>query len=431
MLNDKELKNYLIIDNEKKYNEINKKIMQVTKTYFKTIKNHSFEITQIENKLNEYNLKSSIKIKQLLQNQQILIKELISFINKIITHKTSPEINLLEIVDKKDICSINEDNKKFQTKSIKNLKNLFPRNITSNSHDITSKTQKINIKKYFKSTDKNCQIKNIYTNNRWKNKNKISNKNQMIALLNNISLKSIKDLKNNSDFIKHPNKSEKKLLNKQQIKKEIELSNKKLFKSKSELEIPNNARIMNHSYKIKTKSLSNINPCYSNGNYTIDEEKNNNYLNYDYERQSSGYNRTYNDGSLPNLLSMPKKQKKIKYRPSKSIPRMEDFYLINNYTFTNFNFTNNSSHKSIDNIYNRNEHPLIFLNTNITNIHNINNLIKGNNSSKKFWKQIFPIPFINNGIQIIPTRYTKEVLNSSYKILNKYRGNKFKKSNYY
>ena len=107
MLNDKELKNYLIIDNEKKYNEINQKIMQVTKTYFKTIKNHSFEITQIENKLNEYNLKSSIKIKQLLQNQQILIKELISFINKIITHKTSPEINLLEIVDKKDICSIN------------------------------------------------------------------------------------------------------------------------------------------------------------------------------------------------------------------------------------------------------------------------------------------------------------------------------------
>ena len=74
---------------------------------------------------------------------------------------------------------------------------------------------------------------------------------------------------------------------------------------------------------------------------------------------------------------------------------------------------------------------IIFLNTNITNIHNINNLIKGNNSSKKFWKQIFPIPFINNGIQIIPTRYTKEVLNSSYKILNKYRGNKFKKSYYY
>ena len=41
---------------------------------------------------------------------------------------------------------------------------------------------------------------------------------------------------------------------------------------------------MNHSFKIKTKNLSNINPCYSNGNYTIDEERNN-YLNYDYEKQ--------------------------------------------------------------------------------------------------------------------------------------------------
>lgn len=64
------------------------------------------------------------------------------------------------------------------------------------------------------------------------------------------------------------------------------------------------------------------------------------------------------------------------------------------------------------------------MNTNITNIHN---LIKDNNSSKKFGNKLtqFLIPFINNGIQIIPAKYTKEVLNSSYKIINKYKGNKF------
>ena len=40
--------------------------------------------------------------------------------------------------------------------------------------------------------------------------------------------------------------------------------------------------------------------------------------------------------------------------------------------------------------------------------------------------EICSVPYINNGKRIIPTRYTKEVLNKSYKILNKYEQKRFK-----
>ena len=110
----------------------------------------------------------------------------------------------------------------------------------------------------------------------------------------------------------------------------------------------------------------------------------------------------------------------------KSIPLKEEYYLINNYTFTNFNITNNSSYKSIGNSYNRKNNSLIFLNT---NINNINTLFINNHSINKNRKKIYSAPYINNGIQIVPTRYTKEVLNSSYKILKKYKNKSVKKFN--
>lgn len=37
-------------------------------------------------------------------------------------------------------------------------------------------------------------------------------------------------------------------------------------------------------------------------------------------KSNSRYNITHNEGSLLNLLSKPKKQKKIKYSPNKYIP---------------------------------------------------------------------------------------------------------------
>ena len=65
MLGQNDLKYYIISDNTQKYKEINNKIIKFTKLYFYTMKNHSYQITQIENKLNEYNIKSHINIKEL------------------------------------------------------------------------------------------------------------------------------------------------------------------------------------------------------------------------------------------------------------------------------------------------------------------------------------------------------------------------------
>lgn len=434
MLSRNDLKYYIIKDNTKKYDEINLKIMNLAKTYFKTMKNHSFQITQIENKLNEYNIKSNIKIKQLMQNQQLLIKELINIINNILLKKTSPEDILLGNDNKSEKCSI--ENNKTQSKTINNLKTNFPTKIILiKDSDVNEEKEKINMKKYLKTLTKNNQNNSIDRNHNNKScRTKISNKNKMIPLTIN-SLKTIDDMTNNSElnnmkyFVNNKNKYGKKILNKQQIKKEIELSYKKLIKSKSTSEISNKSKkISNTSYSKTTNQMNNYknNPGYSNGNYTIDEERNINSLNSDHERQTSGYNRTaYNDGSLPNLLSKPNETKKIKYRIVKGIPLKEEFYLINNYTFTNFNITNTSLHKSADNFCSRNNHPIIFLNT---NINNVNNLLRNNSSVKKIRKKVYSIPYINNGIQIFPNRYTKEVLNSSYKILNKYKRNKYKRN---
>ena len=93
MMDVNDLKYYVISDITQKYNDINKKIIKFTKLYFYTKKNHSYQITQIENKLNEYNIKGKVKLKQLLENQQNIIKELIKIINNILKDIRNHENN--------------------------------------------------------------------------------------------------------------------------------------------------------------------------------------------------------------------------------------------------------------------------------------------------------------------------------------------------
>jgi hypothetical protein len=92
MLGQNDLKYYIISDNTQKYKEINNKIIKFTKLYFYTMKNHSYQITQIENKLNEYSIKDEVKIKLLLENQQNIIKELIKIINDIFQENRNIDI---------------------------------------------------------------------------------------------------------------------------------------------------------------------------------------------------------------------------------------------------------------------------------------------------------------------------------------------------
>ena len=427
MLNLNDLNSYVIYDDTKKYDKINQIIIEEAKNYYKTMKNHSYQITQIENKLNEYNIKSHINIKELLQRQQNIIKELVNIINHLLSSYITPDNNIIRNNNRNNNNSIVKNKKNKNDKNINNFKvNTHLNNSIDKSQILLLKNSKLNIKKYFNNKNFNKPINSVDRNLHKRNNNTKSITNKNIIPLNIVSLKSINDLKYNPDsininfFDNNNNKFEKKYLNKQQIKKEIEISNKKLFKSGSSSEISNKTKINKNNLYIKTNEFGDSEQFYRN--YTIDEEGNNLSFNYDQEKQSLLYNRTEIDGNLPNLLSKPKIIKKTKYRSAKKIPLKEEYYLINNYTFTNFNFTNSTSNKSTGNLNNRNNSSTTVMNS------NLNRIFKNyNNSQKKFEQQIYSMPYINNGIQIIPTRITKEVLSSSYKVLNKYKNKRNKK----
>ena len=427
MLNLNDLNSYVIYDDTKKYDKINQIIIEEAKNYYKTMKNHSYQITQIENKLNEYNIKSHINIKELLQRQQNIIKELVNIINHLLSSYITPDNNIIRNNNRNSNNSIVKNKKNKNDKNINNFKvNTHLNNSIDKSQILLLKNSKLNIKKYFNNKNFNKPINSVDRNLHKRNNNTKSITNKNIIPLNIVSLKSINDLKYNPDsininfFDNNNNKFEKKYLNKQQIKKEIEISNKKLFKSGSSSEISNKTKINKNNLYIKTNEFGDSEQFYRN--YTIDEEGNNLSFNYDQEKQSLLYNRTEIDGNLPNLLSKPKIIKKTKYRSAKKIPLKEEYYLINNYTFTNFNFTNSTSNKSTGNLNNRNNSSTTVMNSNNNRIFKNNN-----NSQKKFEQQIYSMPYINNGIQIIPTRITKEVLSSSYKVLNKYKNKRNKK----
>ena len=428
MLNLNDLNSYVIYDDTKKYDKINQIIIEEAKNYYKTMKNHSYQIAQIENKLNEYNIKSHINIKELLQRQQNIIKELVNIINHLLSSYITPDNNIIRNNNRNGNNSIVKNKKNKNDKNINNFKvNTHLNNSIDKSQILLLKNSKLNIKKYFNNKNFNKPINSVDRNLHKRNNNTKSITNKNIIPLNIVSLKSINDLKYNPDSINinffdnnNNNKFEKKYLNKQQIKKEIEISNKKLFKSGSSSEISNKTKINKNNLYIKTNEFGDSEQFYRN--YTIDEEGNNLSFNYDQEKQSLLYNRTEIDGNLPNLLSKPKIIKKTKYRSAKKIPLKEEYYLINNYTFTNFNFTNSTSNKSTGNLNNRNNSSTTVMNS------NLNRIFKNyNNSQKKFEQQIYSMPYINNGIQIIPTRITKEVLSSSYKVLNKYKNKRNKK----
>ena len=141
MISKNALKNYIIFDNNNKYDEINGRIIKVTNLYFKVMKNYSFQLTQIENKLNEYNIKNDIKIKQLLQSQQSIIKDLINIINKILSYKVQTETILTGNDIQIEKNSILRDN---YMDAINNLKIDFPLKKTNNkNYEINTEKEKI------------------------------------------------------------------------------------------------------------------------------------------------------------------------------------------------------------------------------------------------------------------------------------------------
>ena len=156
MLGINDLKYYVITDMTPKYDEINRKIIKFTKLYFNTMKNHSFQISQIENKLNEYNIKGEVKIKQLLENQQNIIKELIKIVN-----------NCLKEIRNNEILKKNEEYFPLKQKNIIMNNNLhiftvphYPNPITkANYSKNKTKEKRTNTSENYKNTTTNDTLR--------------------------------------------------------------------------------------------------------------------------------------------------------------------------------------------------------------------------------------------------------------------------------
>ena len=450
MLGINDLKYYTISDETQKYEEINNKIIKFTKLYFYTMKNHSYQLAQIENKLNQYSIKGEVKIKQLLENQQTIIKELIKIINNILKEIKSDIITKKKedyIPVKQKNIVMNNNLNIFTTPHYTITKSNFLKNNIKERRIINTNTNEIIRINLNKSVDDKVNTKLL--NQKKVALNVIDPKtrnefNGTLSLLNNV--KSSK-LKNKKFFGRY--------LNKEKPKKEENNNNlkHKIIKSMSTSEISYQKKNHNKNNLIlKTSNISNNiisnnnnNPIYINNNYTIDEEKSDNIdgISIINERlnsiSSSNLNENY--GILPHILT--KRKKRIKYRVSgsgkivltdnnlnmvrvksaKEIPLKSELYLNFNSSFPNFTITNTSIDKITDFSCNkRSNSTLCFYNGNLNLIKDKKKIIKNINN------EIYSVPYIYNGKRIIPTRFTKEVYNSSYKILNKYEKRRVKKN---
>ena len=427
-----DLKYYFISDITQKYDEINKKIIKFTKLYFFTMKNHSYQITQIENKLNEYNIKGEVKIKELLENQQGIIKELIKIINNILAKirndETSNKIEDFIPLKQKNIIM----NNNLHIFALPNY-NIGKINYTKNNiKENKGRIVKIRVNK---SVDDKI------------NNKKVLNQKKIIKI-DITEQKHGKEYKNNinNNLPKQKNKKNffEKYINKEKPK-ESKVLKHKILKSKSSSEISYKPKPQNKNLILKTNNINNTtsitNNNYYNNNYTIDEERNDNIegISFINDRQNS-CSCDINDNQ-----EILKRKKKIKYRErrkkvlltdnngknllrmrsAKEIPIKKEFYLNYHsyFPYYFYNITNSSVDKNSEFSFNkRSNSSLSFFSG------NLNNIIKENNRAiKSFENEIYSIPYINNGKRIIPTRFTKEVLNNSYKILNKYEQKMSKK----
>ena len=180
MLNLNDLNSYVIYDDTKKYDKINQIIIEEAKNYYKTMKNHSYQITQIENKLNKYNIKSHINIKELLQRQQNIIKELVNIINHLLSSYITPDNNIIRNNNRNGNNSIVKNKKNKNDKNINNFKvNTHLNNSIDKSQILLLKNSKLNIKKYFNNKNFNKPINSVDRNLHKRNNNtkSITNKN--------------------------------------------------------------------------------------------------------------------------------------------------------------------------------------------------------------------------------------------------------------
>lgn len=401
-----ELKNLVILDTTQKYDKINKKILKSSKIYFNIVNNSSLETISSE-KNNNNSFLGDIKIKELLENQHNLIKELVNIINTILIENINNEV--IKRYEDESSDSLEEKQKNIITN-----KNLNMLSKSNNENKSKSNKNKSENKKERKNIAKNNKNNNIKKN---ENNNLISKKlvrQKDIIPLNVIFPKTNNEYNGALSFFK---------INSNQ---KIEFNPNKSMNKIFYYETSNNPKKKDNNFPTLGHINVNNNSYYKN-NYTIDEERNDTAIN---ERQTSiTSNHILDDdiGLSPEKLNS-KKQKK------------------NNNVNKNFfenerNYTNNISYKKspMKGIYYVRSVPNIFLknlsgkkegfsnekrNNTSFNFFKKKNILSSNKNSyviNKIRKNVlFSVPYINNGKINSPSRQTKKLLSSSYKKINRY-----------
>lgn len=421
-----EFKYFVISDTTQKYEEINKKILKFTKIYFNLTKNYYTQLIQIENKINNYNNFGEIKITQLIENQHKIIKELVKIINDIFLEKINSEV--IKKLEGKSIDTFYEP--LTQKKNIMN-KNL---DIFSHSNYFSKKPNYIQNNKKEKIYKDNNYIKNnIIKNNIKNNLNKKIDDNLISRKLNNqkkiIPINIIAPRTNNefNGAISFLNINSNNIINNFKPYEKYSYSKMEYSPIKTISNFDNNKSFLKHN------NINNIS-YYMNNNYTIDEEKNDN--NSANERQItiiSNNNYEEDNSTLPDMLSLRKK--KIKYRSPNTKPSEKNLNSNRNF---NKHFTPSKSElyfnvlpTSLLNAFNDNSEDFnynkrsnTFFNFFKPNLYNMDKEKK--NLLKLVKTKVYSVPYINNGKINIKSRLTKEILNTSYKKLNKYKRMKCK-----
>ena len=377
MNNKEKYASVLIETNREKFSIVNNKISKTFKEYYNLVDTYSYEISYIENSINSFKPKKKFKIKNFIDNQQLLIKELVNIINNLLLSIKVHSNKEANSKSKKSIKSIIEKN----NTNINYLKNKISetnrqKNTDNNMLKLNSKNQFeenisfLNIKKKKKEIKINQYInKPKITENM---KNGFSSKNSTISNIISFSTKNKSFLNNSNSFLSDINN----IVNTNPIYK-----NENKSTSSPQMKKANKIRLKLTNYNNKKKEV--LNSSFQSNKTQIKEKM----------RKSASYK---SFDKIPISISANSISNMIYKSRSKSIVPLQisDFSLKKeNIPYsTHFDTASEDKEKKNGILY-------IFSDNKVTNM-------KNHDLDGKF--------------HITPHRMTKEVLSNSYNILNKF-----------
>ena len=377
MNNKEKYASVLIETNREKFSIVNNKISKTFKEYYNLVDTYSYEISYIENSINSFKPKKKFKIKNFIDNQQLLIKELVNIINNLLLSIKVHSNKEANSKSKKSIKSIIEKN----NTNINYLKNKISetnrqKNTDNNMLKLNSKNQFeenisfLNIKKKKKEIKINQYInKPKITENM---KNGFSSKNSTISNIISFSTKNKSFLNNSNSFLSDINNI---------VKTNPIYKNENKSTSSPQMKKANKIRLKLTNYNNKKKEV--LNSSFQSNKTQIKEKM----------RKSASYK---SFDKIPISISANSISNMIYKSRSKSIVplKISDFSLKKeNIPYsTHFDTASEDKEKKNGILY-------IFSDNKVTNM-------KNHDLDGKF--------------HITPHRMTKEVLSNSYNILNKF-----------